>query len=218
MLNDGIYEEEIPRLKVSVIERIVPALSYTIAAIGGGLSGYMLLRMMQALRKSESAGISTVMAGMAEANIPVLVALYLAVFVGLIGVIISIAFQFATRKTSSSPIWLPAIPAIFGLLPVLMVWYAETLIIDVISPSSRTSGQGAAEVGSTVATLIIVAIIFAFVSIFVSLAMSVLPFSSQASRRLGPVALTVSFEVVLIVLAVLFQVRTWSLYQQVMDR
>lgn len=79
-----VNNEQTPS-RVSILARLVPAISYAIPMLGAVLSSLLINRTLEAMRNVESVGIAAVEGGMAEANLPVLVALYLAIFLGLIG-------------------------------------------------------------------------------------------------------------------------------------
>ncbi len=66
--------------KVSILARLVPSFSYVIAMLGAALTAILLMRVMEAIRNAESAGISAVAAGMAGADFATIVALCLAIF------------------------------------------------------------------------------------------------------------------------------------------
>ena len=46
------------RLRVSVIIRLIAVLGYTVPLIGGALSSFLLIRVFQALKQAETAGIA----------------------------------------------------------------------------------------------------------------------------------------------------------------
>jgi hypothetical protein len=74
--------------RVSILARLVPAFSYAIPMLGAALSALSLLGVIRAARNAEAAGIAAVAEGMAEANLAVVVALYLAIFVGFMGIVV----------------------------------------------------------------------------------------------------------------------------------
>ena len=57
--------------RVSILARIAPALSYGVPALGAAISALMLIRVFQAMRNAEAAGLAAVSAGVREANFPV---------------------------------------------------------------------------------------------------------------------------------------------------
>src|SRR2546426_11796579 len=85
--------------RVSILARIVPALSYAIPMFGAALSSVLFMGVMRAMRMAESAGIAAVAGGMAEADFFVLVALYLAIFVGVIGIVVMVIRSLMTTTT-----------------------------------------------------------------------------------------------------------------------
>ena len=71
------------RPRMAVIPRLLAMASYSLAALGA----FLLYRVLEAMRISESAGIAAVAGGLAEADVPVLVGLYAAIASGFITII-----------------------------------------------------------------------------------------------------------------------------------
>jgi hypothetical protein len=61
--------------RVSILARLVPSVSYALGMLGAALSAAQLMRVMEAIRSAEATGISTVATGIAEADLPTIVAL-----------------------------------------------------------------------------------------------------------------------------------------------
>ena len=134
MVNDGGNQ---PSLKVSILARLISTLSYTIPAIGGALSSIFLMNAMRALRENETAGVTAVMRGLAEATIPVLGSLYLGVFCGIAVIAVLVGRMIVQTKTASPPSWFFVISGILFLVPAGLFCEAESLIIEVlINPRS----------------------------------------------------------------------------------
>lgn len=87
--------------RVSILARLVPAFSYAIPMLGAALSALSLLGVIRAARNAEAAGIAAVAEGMAEANLAVVVALYLAIFVGFMGIVVMVIRSFMSTTTAA---------------------------------------------------------------------------------------------------------------------
>ena len=63
--------------RVSILARLVPSVSNALAMLGAALSATQLMRMMEAIRCAEATRLASVAVGIAEADLPTIVALYL---------------------------------------------------------------------------------------------------------------------------------------------
>jgi hypothetical protein len=193
---------------VSVFARLVPALSFTLAAAGAAASSLYIRNVMWAMRDAGSAGISAVAGGIGEANLFVLVALYLAAVCGLAGVLVFVIRLLMVTKTVSPSSWFFFAGGALGLSPAVMLWVAETILIGALARRTNV-----VEVVSTINLLTSLSMIVAPISILLLLAGSVWPLSTQSKRRWAPLVAPVVVELLLIAIAVAFQIRTSWLYQ-----
>ncbi|PYS85994.1 MAG: hypothetical protein DMF62_17375 [Acidobacteria bacterium] len=185
------------RLKVSVTARLVAALSFIIPAIGGALSSLLLMNVFRALRSSESAGISAVMAGMKEASLPVIVSLYLAALFGIVVIVILVVRIVVQTKTASPPIWFFILGGILSFLPAGLFWKAQLATLDAISPGSSAIG-GIGGVAAEISELLLISVIAAPIVFLLLLLVSVLPFRSHAGSKWGSLVLATVIEVLFI--------------------
>ena len=211
-------EEQIPPkpTRVSILARIVPALSYALPALGAAISALLFIRVMEAMRNAEAAGIAAVAGGISEANIAIVVTLYLAVFVGLAGLGIGIARTFSITKTATPSAWFFLIAGTLGVFPMFTLWCAQSMLLEVLF--SRTPPEGGiAAVASQISLLLMVTIISAAIIILILLASSVVPLPGilRAKRRWAPVVALVLIEIFLIAMTVGYYWRTSWLYQQI---
>lgn len=195
-------EENKPSLRVSVFTRLISALSYTIPAIGGALSSILLIRLFQALRTAESAGISVLMSGMKEASLPVIVSLYLAAICGFAVIVTLIVRMITQTKTATPPFWFFVIGGILCLLPAGLFWKAELLVLEVLSPGSSVGAGGIASVASDISLFLILSIVAALVVFILLIVASVLPLSSRSKPKWGPLIAATAIEILLIALAI----------------
>lgn len=121
-------------LRVAVVPRLVPALSYGLVVAGAGVGAMVLWRVFLAMQNAEAAGNSAVSGGMAEANVPVLVGLYLAIAGGVAGLLILIIRMFVETKTASPTFRFFLVAGILGLIPAAVVWWAESMFIGALYP------------------------------------------------------------------------------------
>lgn len=202
--------------RVSIIARIVPALSYALPALGAGVSAMLLLNVLNAMRNAEGAGIGAVTAGIYEANVAILVTLYLAIFVGGAGVVIGLVRLFTTTTTASPSAWYYLIGGILGLAPMFALWRAQSLLLDAIF--SRT-GAGVAEVARQITLFSIVAMVLGVVSILILLASSFVPLPAvlRAKRKWAPLIMLLLMETAIIAMTVVYHLRTAWLYSGFRD-
>lgn len=209
-------DEQILSQRVSIIARIVPAFSYALPALGAAVSALLFVRVMEAMRNAEAAGIAAVAAGISEANVAIIVTLYLAVFVGVAGLIIGIARTFSTTKTATPSAWFFLIAGALGLIPMFTLWCAQSKLLDVLF--SRTPPEGGiAAIASQISLLLMVTIISAAIIVLILLASSVIPLPVilRAKHKWAPVVALVVMEIVMIAMTVGYHWRTSWLYEQV---
>jgi hypothetical protein len=199
--------------RVSILARIIPALSYALAALGASLSAFLFIGVMRAMRNAESAGIAAIAAGISEANIAILVSLYLAIVVGLVGIVIGVVRMFSKTTTASPSGWFFLITGVFGFVPMFSLWQAQSLLLEVIF-AARPGGVVA--VAHQIAFLLVLSMCLGAVAILILLVSSVVPLPGilRAERKWAPVVMLVIMEAVVIAMTIGYHLRTAWLYQQ----
>jgi hypothetical protein len=202
--------------RVSILARLAPSLSYALPALGAALSALLFINVMQAMRNAESAGIAAVAGGMSEANLAVVLTLYLAIFVGFIGIIVGLVRAFTTTTTASPAGWFFLIVGLFGLAPMLTLWQAESLLVGVLT--SR-SGPGIVAVASQISMFLMLTIVLAAVACLVLLVASVVPLPAlmRANGKWTPLIFLVVMELAVIGMTILYHLRTYWFYQAKMN-
>ena len=177
----------------------------------------LLLSVLRAMRHAEAAGIGTVAAGMSEANIAILVTLYLANFVGAAGVVIGLVRLFTTTTTASPSAWYYLIAGLLGMAPMFALWRAQTLLLDAIIPGRH--GAGVSEVAGQITLFSIVAIVLGVVSILVLLISSFVPLPAllRGKRKWAPLIALLVMETTIIAMTVVYHLRTAWLYSSFRD-
>ena len=195
--------------RVSILARLVPSVSYALAILGAALSATQLMRVMEAIRSAEAVGISTVATGIAEADLPTIVALYLAICVGFVGIVASVIRAFISTTTVSPSAWFFLIAGGLGLPPIILVWEAQSLLIA--GMAGRNISQAAASIQLCLTLTLITSAAFALILLVVSLAP--LPSIMRAKRTYAAVLVLVLMEIVMIGMVVAFQARASWLEQ-----
>jgi hypothetical protein len=203
--------------RVSIIARIVPALSYALPALGAAVSALLLLSVLRAMRNAESAGIGAVAGGISEANVAILVTLYLAIFIGGAGVVIGLVRLFTTTTTASPSAWYYLIAGLLGMAPMFALWRAQSLLLDAIIP--RLTGAGVSDVAGQITLFSIVAIVLGGVSILILLASPFVPLPAilRAKRKWAPLIALLVMETAIIAMTVVYHLRTAWLYSGFRD-
>ncbi|HEV2884755.1 MAG TPA: hypothetical protein VGW36_07855 [Pyrinomonadaceae bacterium] len=195
--------------QVAVIPRLVPAMGYGLAILGAGLGAMLIRRVLFAMREAESAGISAVSRAVAESNLPILVCLYAAAVIAAASVIIMVARMLTETSKASPSIWFFVVGGALVLLPVALVWWAESLLIGVFYPGSG----GITAVAEMIFSLTLVVMIATPIVLFILLGLSVWPITSESKPGWGPLAGSIIVETLLIAAAIAFQIRTSWLYR-----
>lgn len=176
-------QDEQLRVKVSITTRLIAALAFTIPLVGGALSSLLLMRMFQALKTNETAGLAAVMAGMKEASLPAIVSLYLAAFMGLVLVIVLVVRMIVQTKTASPPFWFFILGGILSFLPAVLFWKAQLLVLEVLSPGSSTGSAGISGIAADISLLLLASVIAAPVVFLILLVASVVPLPSRPGPK-----------------------------------
>ena len=201
---------------VSIFARIVPALSYALPALGAAGSAYLFITLMRAMREAETAGIGAVSRGLSEANMVIVVTLYLAIVVGFIGIVIGFARMFMNTTTAAPSAWFYLITGILGFGPMFALWQAQSLLLEVMFARSANIAM----VASKITVLLMLALSVGLVSILVLLVVSIIPLPRflRAKRKWAAPVVLVFMEIAVIAMTVLYHMRTAWLYQQYQER
>lgn len=198
------------KVRVSIFERIVPFAAFGLAALAGGVGAYLILSLMNALSAAESAGTAAISGGLAEYTMYPLVLLYLAAAVGVVGICVAVGrMGFAEQTASPSGISYIVLGGL-SLVPIGLVWYAGTIIIRVTTGTYRGEAMLA---GNVVSELTVAAMVIAPIVLVVLLAWSLIPFKARPGRRYLPLIALVLMQIVLFVVAAMFQLRVAELWR-----
>lgn len=137
-----------------------------------------------------------------------LIALYLAIVGGVLGLLVLVIRMFVDTTTSSLPFWFFLLAGALSLFPVVLFWWTESLFIGALYP-----GAGILTVAETLRLLLPAIMSVAPFILLLLLAISVWPVRSLSKPKWGPVAVLLIVELALIVMAVAFQIRTSWLFQ-----
>jgi hypothetical protein len=204
--------EQFAPKRVSILARLVPLSSYGLPAFGAAVSAWLFMGVMQAMRNAEAAGIAAVAGGMSEANLAIIVTLYLAIFAGFAGIIIGVVRVFSNPTTASPAGWFYLVAALIGFAPMMTLWQAESLLIEVLVGRTQT---GVAGVANQITICLILTLGLALIGGLILLAASVVPLPAfmKAKRKWSPAVLLLIMELALIVLTVAYHMRNYWFYQ-----
>jgi hypothetical protein len=200
--------------RVSILARAVPAVSYLLPALGAAVSALLLVNVMRGMRNAEAAGIAAVSGGISQANLAIIVALYLAAIIGIVGVIIGLVRMFTTTTTANPAAWYFLVTGALGLVPVLFLWQAQSLLLNVIFGRSVTGGV--AEVANQFTLLTMGAMIFGVTVALILLVSAFVPLPRilRARRMWAPFVILLMMQTAIIAMTVLFHLRTAWLWAQ----
>jgi hypothetical protein len=198
--------------RVSILARVAPVFSYGLPALGAAVSALMLINVFRAMRNAEAAGIGAVSGGIREANIPIVVTLYFGVALGFAGIAIGLIRMFTTTTTATPSSWFFLITGIIGLVPVLLLWEAQSLLLGVIFGRAA----GVAEVARQVSLLSMLTMLLGALSILILLVTAFVPLPRilYAKRKWAPVVMLLLMETAVIAMTVLFHLRNAWLWVQ----
>ncbi|MGZ8844187.1 MAG: hypothetical protein ACXW18_11030 [Pyrinomonadaceae bacterium] len=210
-----IGSDYLPPSRVSILARLVPVFSLCIPMLGAALCAVLLMRVLEAMRNAESAGIGAVAGGMSEANLAMTVALYVGAFVGFIGIVVMAVRAFTSTTTGSPSALFFVIAGVLCLLPLVFLWSAQTIFLDGIR------GGNISLVASSLLLFLKLTIVSAAVVALILLIVSFVPMPSllRAKRKWAPLIVLLIIQFAMIGTAVVFQMRTaWLHGASIMER
>ena len=195
--------------KVSILVRLAPSFSYVIAMLGAAVSAIFLTRVIEAMRNAESAGIAAVARGMAAADLAIIIALCLAVFVGFIGIVVIVIRAFMSTTTAAPSGWFFLLTGGLSLVPLLLLWKAQSILVEVLM------GGNVSLAASTIQLCLTLTLVTSAAFALIILVASLVPLPSilRSKRTYAPIMVLVLMELALIGIAVAFQMRASWLYQ-----
>lgn len=208
MTPDQVSPQSIPT-KVSILARIVPSFALIIGMLGAAVTALLLMRVMEAMKFAESAGIGAVAGGIAEADVVTMVALCLAVFVAFLGIVVMVIRAFMSPTTATPSAWFFAITGALSFIPMLLVWEAESLLVGSLT------GGNVSFAASNIQLCLTLTLITSAALTLVMLVLSLVPLPSilRAKRKYVPIVVLLLMEFALIGMVVAFQMRTSWMYQ-----
>lgn len=195
--------------RVSILARLVPVFSFSIPMFGAALCAVLLMRVMEAMRNAESAGVAAVAGGMAEANLAITIALFCGAIVGFAGIVVMAVRAFTTTMTASPSTLFFLISGMLAALPIVFLWEAQSVFL------SGMRGGNISLVASSLLLFLRLTIISAAILTPILLVASVIPLPSflRARHKWAPLVLLILIEFAMIGTGVIFQMRTSWLYQ-----
>jgi len=184
--------------------------SFALVASGAALSSGKLIGVMHSVRNADSSGLLSVGRGIAEANQPVLVALYVSIICGALAAIIRVR---SAKSNPPPPAWLSLAGTGLSLFPVMVLWIAESMMLNAL-PLSR---EGVVPGASTIEQFLFVSLGGGLVLAVILLVSSILRVPSRTTPKRSFVGALLFGMSALIVAAFAFQLRnSWieDLYRQ----
>lgn len=183
MTSDTNFNPALQRDAVSIVERLIPSLSFVLAAISGAVGAMMLQQFFIALRGSQSAGLDAFYIGLARVGGVVAGVLVGAIVLGGIALVVCLIRMFSNGERSSPPGIFFFLLGSLSLTPCLLVGIGIYLVILAVAGPVTV---GVASVSWMVSIMDIAAIFIACLSILVLGAFSFISFSSRSGRKYSP--------------------------------
>lgn len=183
----SLFDEEpaVPaRMRVSIVERLVAAVSFGLAALSGIVGGVMTINLFVELSREESAGIDAIVGVLTEINFAVHGILGLSIAIGIAALVICTVRMLSDRPRSSAPGVLYLAAGIPNLISPLIIAYAWSVVADVVS--GRYAGD-ATDAGAWISQMCIAAIPAGIVSILILPVFAFVPFSARGGRKISSI-------------------------------
>ena len=201
-----------PLRRVSVLGRLVPAFSYGVSAPACVVTAILLFAVIRAFKAAKASGLTAGSGGIVEANSPIRITLVFAIAVGLVAIVITVVRPFTSVTAAPPSAWFFLIGGLIGLAPLLLLWKAESLLIQGLV----SGGQGVIASESSIRHWLTLTIVFALFADIALMTASIapLPAALRAKRKYTPLLILFLMEAALIGMAVAFQARSSWLQQQ----
>jgi hypothetical protein len=184
------------RARVSIVERVVPAIAFGLASLSGIIAAVMTISMFTALRDEENAGADSITAAFDTIEGVVLPMLGLSIAVGVAGIIVSFVRMSSGGQTAPPPGFLYLIAGLPKLVSPMLVIYSWSIVIDVVA--RRYKGDVTAA-GAHIAEILIFGIIVGIGSCLILPIFAFVPFNARRDNRMTSIVL-LGFVIVCIVL------------------
>ncbi len=197
--------ESVEKVRVSILERLVPFLGFAVAALGSGAGALYLYGFLSDRLAKRGEGMGSLASELVGSTWITLGSLYVAVFLVIIGTVIAIVRLF-TNNTKASPLGVSFLLfGIISLVPAALLWYGTSYVTVIFDPAEggNYSGYGRSAVNFTLAASII-----APIAALLPMTWSVIPFTSPPGKRFGPLLALLIVTALLICTAVMY---TWRL-------
>ena len=200
---------ENPRVRISLIARLVPVFSFSIPMFGAALCAVALMRVLEAMRNAEAAGVAAVAGGMAEANLAITITLFCGAIVGFAGIVVMAIRAFTTTMTASPSTFFFLISGMLAALPLVFLCEAQSVFLNGVR------GGNISLVASSLLLFLKLTIISTAIFTPMLLVASLIPLPSflHARHKWAPLALLILIEFAMIGTGVIFQMRTSWLYR-----
>ena len=139
------------KTRVSIAERLVPALSYAVAAASGAIGAVMILQLLNSMRSPEMAGAASFFMATARLEAVVGTVLLVAATIGGIGILVAVIRLFTTNTKASPPGVLFLLLGLLALIPPFVVHYVthsmEHFVMSIEPGREAIVGETADHVG-----------------------------------------------------------------------
>jgi hypothetical protein len=189
------------KTRVSIAERLVPALSYAVAAASGAIGAVMILQLLNSMRSPEMAGAASFFMATARLEAVVGTVLLVAATIGGIGILVAVIRLFTTNTKASPPGVLFLLLGLLALIPPFVVHYVTHSMEHFVM--SIEPGREAI-VGETASTIAFVVIGASIVLCLVLIAFSFLPFSARPGRKYSSAGFLLLIEIAVVAMCALF--------------
>ncbi len=197
-------ETELPKTRVSILARILPAIAWCMVMLGAAFSARLVSGVLEGMRDAESAGIAAVASGIAQANLAILISLCVAVFLATISLLVAVIRIFTPTKTASPSVIFYIVMGVLAVIPLGLAWEADSLLIGTLASRGNIS-----VIAPNIQTCVLLTTITAALFSLILIAGSFVPLPSFFRARLKwtPMVMLVLMEIILIALAIGFQVH-----------
>lgn len=181
----NLFEEDAPQLleraRVSIIERVVSAISFGLASLSGIIAAIMTTTMFTALRDEENAGMDSIIEAFDKIEFVVLVILGLSIALGVAAIVTSLVRMSSDRPAASPPGFLYLVAGLPNLISPLLVVYSWSVVTDVIA--GRYIGD-AMQAGARIAEILVYAIIVGIGSLPILPIFAFVPFNARRGKKI----------------------------------
>ncbi|MCC7308232.1 MAG: hypothetical protein IT173_11755 [Acidobacteria bacterium] len=189
------------RACVSVLKRVVPAVSFGVASLSGIAGAIMTIKAFIELKNAENAGMDSIAESLASINFVTLGLLGLSIAIGVAGIVYVLVRTSSDRTKSSPPGFLYLVAGLPNLISPTLVAYAWSVVVDVVLGRNTNNPTGT---GAWISQILLIAIPAGIAALMILPVFAFVPFRARNGRKVTSIAALTAMVIAIAAIAIHF--------------